>query len=337
MSFIFSVKDTYRQAVESATGGKNTVLYDDKGNPSIMVVVPRFDLSDVLSGAPSDPHPAFVVDSQVKSEIFVAKYQCIIHDSRAYSLPHQDPRTSVNFDTSRDSCFAKGNGWHLMTNAEWSALALWCLANGFQPRGNTNSGQSHEAVYERGAHPPTHSNRVATGSGPASWAHTGANEGIFDLCGNIWEWVDGLKTIDGLIWVHPDNDFWRGNGENDTTDWQDTERYMDAVGGNIQINDQRTTEVTDEDPWVDTGFKDVVAAGGVTIPDVLKHLAIFPPDDTSDIGGDRVYMRNEGERVARRGGGWADGSNAGVFALYLVGPRSSTGAGTGFRAAFIPV
>ena len=31
MAFTFSIKDTYRQAVEAASGGKQTVLYDDKG------------------------------------------------------------------------------------------------------------------------------------------------------------------------------------------------------------------------------------------------------------------------------------------------------------------
>ena len=29
MAFIYSIKDTYRAAVEAATGGKNTVLYEE--------------------------------------------------------------------------------------------------------------------------------------------------------------------------------------------------------------------------------------------------------------------------------------------------------------------
>ncbi len=50
MSFILSTKDAYRQAVEAATDGKNTVMYDDKGNPSIMVRIPRFNIGDVIDG-----------------------------------------------------------------------------------------------------------------------------------------------------------------------------------------------------------------------------------------------------------------------------------------------
>lgn len=141
MPFVLSVKDAYRQAVESASGGKNTVMYDDKGNPSIMVMVPRFNLSDVIDGAPNLPHPAFVVNGAVKSEIWISKYQNVVHDGRAYSIPGMDPRTSVTYDQAKSYCAAKGPGWHLMTNAEWAAIALWCKKNGTMPRGNNNYGK----------------------------------------------------------------------------------------------------------------------------------------------------------------------------------------------------
>lgn len=47
MAFTFSIKDTYRQAVEAASGGKQTVLYDDKGYPSIMNIIPKLSYKDV--------------------------------------------------------------------------------------------------------------------------------------------------------------------------------------------------------------------------------------------------------------------------------------------------
>ena len=113
MAFVVSVKDSLRQSVEMATGGKNTVMYDDKGNPSIMVCIPRFNLSDVIDGAPNTPHPAFIVNGVVKSEIWISKYQNIVHDGRAYSLPFQDPRVNVTYDQAKQYCAAKGAGWHL--------------------------------------------------------------------------------------------------------------------------------------------------------------------------------------------------------------------------------
>ena len=130
MAFVFSIKDTYRQAVEAATGGKNTVMYDDKGNPSVMVAIPRFNIGDVIAGGPATPHPAFIVNGVTKDVIYISKYQNIVHDSRAYSAAFQDPANSLNFDSALNYCKNKGAGWHLMTNAEWAAVALWCKQNG---------------------------------------------------------------------------------------------------------------------------------------------------------------------------------------------------------------
>ena len=143
MGVTISAPDALRQSVEAATGGVNTVLYDSKGYPSVMCVVPRFNIEDIHPDLGTGTHPAFLVGGVQKSEIFVGKYLARIHDSHALSLPGQDPSASINFDTADLRCTAKGPGWHMMTNAEWSAVALWCWKNGFMPRGNTNYGRDH--------------------------------------------------------------------------------------------------------------------------------------------------------------------------------------------------
>ena len=40
--------DDMKLAVEALSGGKNTVLLDDRGMPSIMVAFPKFKISDVI-------------------------------------------------------------------------------------------------------------------------------------------------------------------------------------------------------------------------------------------------------------------------------------------------
>ncbi|MED5041471.1 SUMF1/EgtB/PvdO family nonheme iron enzyme [Geobacillus stearothermophilus] len=354
MPFVLSIKDTYRQAVESATGGKNTVMYDDKGNPSIMVCIPKFNLSDVIAGAPNTPHPAFIVNGVVKSEIWISKYQNIVHDGRAYSLPFQDP-TYVTYDQAKQYCAAKGPGWHLMTNAEWAAIALWCKKNGFMPRGNNNYGKDHSATHERGK--VTYQSggqdaRVATGSGPASWAHNGMNDGIFDLNGNVWEWVDGLKLIDGKIYVHQDNNYNTPEGPRVVDQWVDTGVYFDNttagnanttssdIGGDPVLGAERTNPMYTGDASTDpyygysqTTFEALAAKSGFTVPDLLKYLAIAPID--ANHGGDGIWVRNYGERVATRGGSWSNGSLAGVFALGLDDARSNSAHASGFRSAYI--
>lgn len=333
MPFVLSIKDTYRQAVEAATDGKNTVMYDDKGNPSIMVCIPRFNLSDVIDGAPDVPHPAFVVDGVVKNEIWISKYQNIVHDNRAYSLPGMDPRVFVNFDQAKQYCENKGPGWHLMTNAEWAAIALWCKKNGTMPRGNNNHGKDHSAPHERGRVTYTYTSdgkeyigRVATGSGPVSWSHDGTNAGIFDLNGNVTEWVDGIRVEDGKIYVHKDNDF--STPTDDLEQWVDTGAYFDNIGG-LVLNSKRTAE----SGTLSRKFEEIKAADGYTIPDLLKYLAIAPID--SDHGGDNVYVNLEGSRFVLRGGHWYYGSDAGVFYLYAYNARSASSRTIGFRAAWV--
>jgi len=149
MPVIFT-KDTLRASVEAATGGQITVLYDDKGFPSYMVRIPKFNLQDIDPIYGSGVHPAFIVGGIEKSEILIGAFQAKIYDGRACSIPHVDPTVYINFDNAKAACTAKGAGWHLMTNWEWAAIALWCLKNEFQPRGNTNYGRSHEGTYETG-------------------------------------------------------------------------------------------------------------------------------------------------------------------------------------------
>jgi phosphate/sulfate permease len=59
---MFSVyfKDPLRASVEAASGGKRTVIYDDKKNPSIMYDIPKFKNSDIDSSLGTDTHPAFI-------------------------------------------------------------------------------------------------------------------------------------------------------------------------------------------------------------------------------------------------------------------------------------
>ena len=352
MPFVFSIKDTYRAAVEAATGGKNTVLYDDKGNPSIMVVIPKFNIADVITGGAATPHPAFIVNGVVKDAIYVSKYQNVVSDSRAYSLPMQDPANSLSFDSAKTNCQNKGQGWHLMTNAEWAAIALWCKKNNYMPRGNNNYGSdvgaSHEVgkqtYYDSGA---GKTGRVATGSGPAAWAHDNTNEGIFDLNGNVWEWVGGMRLNAGEIQIIKENDAAIYNADQTATSalWKalladgslvapgtaDTLKW-DYVASKIQLCKTITVQA---DASRSNTFETTAVEGTVTPPEILKALALHPVD--SSHGGDYIYMNNGVglERLPFRGGIWTLGAGAGVFALFLITPRSNVGAYFGFRSAFV--
>lgn len=334
--------DAMKLAVESSMPN-NTVLFDDKGLPSIMVRIPKFKISDVIAGGSETTHPAFIVNGVEKNEIFISKYQNVVIGDRAYSLAMQDPKTSVNFDQAKLFSENKGAGWHLMTNAEWAAIALWCKKNGFMPRGNNNYGADHSAGHERGIEVYAEGGktaRVATGSGPTNWAHDGSNAGIYDLNGNVNEWVGGLRLVDGEIQIIADNNA-AVTGTNQTaasTLWKAL-----AVDGSLVAPGSANTLKYDNPTKLvkaltTTGssnvtFETLAAETGITVPMILKALALAPLD--ADHGGDRLYTNNVGEMVAFRGGSWNNTSHAGVFYLNLNNPRTITSSTIGFRSAFV--
>ena len=96
----------------------NEILFDDKGMPSIMVKIPKLTYAQLGMGASTAVHPAFIVNGTEVDALYISKYLNIVKDSRAYSLPGQDPKANINFDTARQACEAKGAGWHLMTRME---------------------------------------------------------------------------------------------------------------------------------------------------------------------------------------------------------------------------
>ena len=127
------IKDVRRHAVERASGGRQTVLYDDLGNPSVMNIIPIFRYEDLGYTADMGTGVATCFDVGTgtnKSEIFIGAFQSSLVGSRAVSLPRTDQATSVNFDTAKTYCANKGAGWHLMTMHEWDEVnqppfSLW--------------------------------------------------------------------------------------------------------------------------------------------------------------------------------------------------------------------
>jgi sulfatase modifying factor 1 len=342
-----------------ASMGRNDCMFDDQGNPSIMVRVPARPLSQLQSGWADDLHPAFIVNDAAISELWIGKYQSFTTGSgateRAISLRRKDPRVNVTFGQALTACSQKGTGWHLMTNAEWAYIALWCRSNGYQPRGNNSYGKDYSRTAERGEVSYIYSGntagRVATGTGPVAWSHDGSPYGIWDLNGNVNEWVGGMRINDGEIQIIDAN-----NAADPTKDqsagsveWKailqdgslvapgtaNTLKYdaTNADGSGSVLLNTVVENQSDETTYANNPFQTTAAAGGVSVPQLLQQLALYPID--ADHGGDRHYVRNVGERLPFRGGTWADSSYTGVFALYLFHHRSYFSHGLGFRPSYV--
>ncbi|SFB30507.1 SUMF1/EgtB/PvdO family nonheme iron enzyme [Azotobacter beijerinckii] len=362
------IKDSLRQAVEGATGGKVTVLYSADGKPGYYCIVPKFRLEDIDASLGSGVHPAFVVQGQEKSELFISQFQASVVGGMALSLPGQDPATSFTYDQARSYCAALGTGFHLMTNAEWAAIALWCHKNGFLPRGNTRFGQSEVARFETGRRVDggeigvvSGTARTLTGSGPASWRHDNTPAGIADLVGNVNEWVTGARVVEGEIQIVPDNDAalattdlsanssaWKAilpngslvaPGTAGTLKYDASEAGTTGDHGSPLLSD---TVLNRNGPQgsnaMGAGFtadalQALTAKAGLEVPALLKRLGLFPL--AASQGGGSLYVRNYGERMLMRGGAWSDTLSAGLFRVSLAIDRSHPSSYIGFRPAFV--
>ncbi|ERS88848.1 SUMF1/EgtB/PvdO family nonheme iron enzyme [Halomonas sp. PBN3] len=333
MSIIIASPDSLRAQVEAATGGKVTVLYDDKGFPSLMHVIPKFRYEDLGIDATfgTGVATAFIKGNTELPEIFIGQYHAQVHDGRAVSLPGRDPRASINYDSAKAACAAKGAGWHLMTMHEWAAIALWCHAQGFIPRGNTNYGRAHDATHEIGrrqdggtAGEASGTARILTGSGPASWRHDNSMGGIADLVGNVWEWQHGMKLVDGQIHLLEDNSF-----DEDEANWTAMGHYISNEGGAPTL---KNSSPVVEDAGISVSQWDNLAKdAGYTESQLLQRLLISPADVSMQ---GSFYVNTSGERFPIRGGGWGSGYAAGLGALDLRSARTDTISGLGFRPAF---
>lgn len=317
----------------------NEIIVDDLGKPSVMVKIPKFTYEDLgLSG--SGTHPAFIVNGKEVPYIYISKYQNIVENGRAYSLPYQRPHHTVNFDEAKAFCEAKGKGWHLMSNAEWAAIALWCKKNNCMPYGNNNNNYGDYYNTSGKGAPMGEYNEdwgedipyTATGSGPKSWFHNNDFSGIADLNGNVYEWVSGVRVNAGELQVIENNNSAMGVDESaESTLW----KAISQAGAYVAPGTSGAIKFGSGGINTSGTFKEATAASGVTIPALVKALALFPNDAADTYRDDYYYVSTSGERLFCRGGYYAGLDLAGVFDCDGNSGRSDAGVGLGFRSAFV--
>ncbi|MCU8057798.1 SUMF1/EgtB/PvdO family nonheme iron enzyme [Shewanella sp. SM34] len=340
------IKDPRRQEVEALSGGRNTVIYDAQGNPNVMVVIPRFNYQDLGlpdlqlgTGTPT----AFLTNGVPRGEILIAKYLASAGGSTCAVGGGVQPLTGVSYDQAKARCTGKGANWHLMSVHEWAAIALWSLANGTVPRGNTNYGRAHDRLFETARRSDNGvpgdsagTGRTDTGKGPVTWTHDHTVHGIHDLVGNVWEWQDQMMLVEGQIKTTLDN-----NPAVLDSNFAAHAAYYDSTsttGGVPRLNSQVINRLGAIGDSANAGnlasvdFKSLTKESAYSPSELLRRLLLETASSNTFQG--RLYVRNFGNRFPFRGGGWQSSINAGLASLYLLSPRDTSDVSFSFRPAY---
>lgn len=333
-----------RKAVEKLSAGRNTVLYDEGGLPSVMVDVPVVTGADMPEEIRLDGiHPAFRMGGKKLRRVYVSKYLNTLVDGRAVSLPMGQPMHVPCFDAAVRSIQGKGAGWMLMPVQLRAAILLRCLKNGYEPGGNTDCGQDYYCRDQMGIQ--AENGTVLTGSGPVAWAHDGTWAGIWDLSGNLNEWDSGYRLVDGEIQLmdleamaNPDCSYGK-----DSPLWYALDRegkpvspgttgslHYDGHDGLIRL----TTQVR-ERGLANCAFADIRTEDGLEVPSLLKLIGLYPPaTGLSERLGWR-WINSEGETMPASGGAFRITFHSGMFFMGVTKPRSTDYSFAGVRTVYM--
>lgn len=184
---------------------------------SKMVYIPKFRIpAGLWDGG------AFPTQDLLLGGFLIDKYQCSQPDATnasrgsttanspgqvaAVSRQGVVPWTDIDWNNAKTACSNRkinGRSCHLVTTKEWATVCFLIKLLGHDIRGNNYWGRDirDADVWENyGIMDPVQPgydahdiSRVLTGSGPISWSHNGMANGIFDIVGNVSEWVDFLN------------------------------------------------------------------------------------------------------------------------------------------------
>jgi hypothetical protein len=306
---------------------ENVVLFDKTGLPSVMV---KFTPE---AGKPLDK--MFMVCGRRAKAIYISKYENTIINGVPCSIPYAKAANCIDFDRASELCRSKGNGWHLVTTAEWEYMHNESLEGGTLPHGNTDGGAYYYDKTEKGV--LYDYGHTLTGSGPVTWTHTHTPDGVCDLCGDNWEITAGTRLRRGAVEYIKDNDAAVVDLSENSKEWQRAKTaagkdiYIACLEDGLAITDEKPKE--EERGWYGCRFKNLEIRLE-EVPEILKQLGIVPENFKEETA--VIYADNDlKEAVPFRGSNFYLTSDGGVGALHLSYGRSDSLSSFGFRSAYV--
>lgn len=321
----------------------------------------------LVQNAYNDLYPAFSVAGTAKGGKWFSRFLCDVVSGKPRSIAGQLPAYAT-IDQIRAYAIAFGNGALPMTYWDYEALALDAYRKGIVPVGNTYYGKSHKSpegvwggVRGDGARPGdttvTSDPRTRGGSAGSIWTHDRSMWGVHDFVGNYWRWVDGVKWMDGELYIHAyDNDptllTTAGEGS-----WIATGVFLNSpvAGDDLNANDlgapnfassvtNYTASVvppralatiqadTRDLDYASQTWSAIAVDASIDAVDAAKRITAFKMGILPKVrsGGasplstqeGRLWIRNNGERFTLRAGAYLSTSDAGPESSFASNRRS---------------
>lgn len=366
------IKDALRQSVEAASGGLQTVLYTAKGQPSFMNIIEKFNMS-TIDPALSGTHPAFIINGVEVGQILVGTYTASLINGELLSLPNR-PTSTPALAAAVTAARACGVGFHVTTNAEWSAIQMQCYALGFNPKGNNYYGRdaTDSTQYGRrldGASATdgitTGTPIIYTGSGPVSFRHNNAYNGISDVNGNYNLLTPDVRLCGatGELHIFANNN--AAAGAVDLSATSSAWKAINAVTGELMelsytgtpgvdfvsnltnsvrilnasaVGANYTLTATDGAPFTSMANAGAIPVSAAALT-VLKKYGLYPlVANAATLGYDKIAIPATlavaaTERMLRRQGAAGDSMYAGVWMASFREVRAQSGV-SAFRVAY---
>jgi len=323
----------------------------------------------LIQNSYDDLYPAFSVAGTKKAGLWYSRFLCDVVSGKPRSIAGQLP-SYATIDQIRSYATAFGGGASPMTYWDYEALALDAFRKGITPVGNTYYGRSHKTVEgvwggirgdSKKNGDPTGSGVTRGGSAGPIWTHDRSMWGVHDFVGNTYRWVDGVKWMDGQLYIHAvNNDPTLLTAEGEAS-WIATGIFLNSpVAGNdagsdnlgapnfdsavthytASVTPPRTIAEIQADTrdldYAGQTWGSIVVSSGIDSVDAAMRLLAFrmcilpkirssgPAPFTTQEG--YLWIRNNGERFALRAGTYSNTSYAGPKCIYAYYRRSDTNA-----------
>ena len=293
-------------------------------------------------------HPAFIENGNENEKIYLAAFEGCLWDASAgtggayilddaqvadfandmlCSIANAKPASGLNQNLTRANtrklAQKRGSGWEQGYVATAAASQLLMLVEYATFNVQSVIGNGAVNKTDDGTTSMTENSGATVSLGNASGAVTNANgiqivsyRGEENFWGNIWWWVDGM------------------NEQNPST-------FAEGDFGTLFVADHGFADDSSASPYKNTGIRPCYGGGYVSAfgwSDEFDWLFI-PAEKNGNSSlpvGDYYWNGNPGWRVARLGGKWYDGADAGAFYWYLSSAPSDRYRHIGGRLVYVP-